>query len=347
MDLPDESAALRGSVAMSRLDHVSQLRLRGDGVYQSLDRVCTGALHLRDGQMLHTLLLDDTAQCFADAYLCSDDEEFLLLAEGPPADQLAEHLRDAGVEVEDRTTSHAILSLDGPYAWELLARVIDPGAVGLPYLTFYHYDGWICYRGGKTGEYGYGIILPREDVADVEARILDEGGAFDLRQVGLDALDQAALENFFFNIRREGRQPVTPIELQLQWRVAYGKDFVGAGALKRRRREGPRERLTCLLSPSQIVVGDEVGLHDERVGRVVNAGFSSVRGDWVALALLDTACAHPGIDQFTVLRNGCAVPLRSVSPPVLNNRSLGVSPQLHSYSTRHEYPAPSIVRHQR
>jgi glycine cleavage system aminomethyltransferase T len=345
VSVPDEMTALRGSVAMSRLDHVSHLRLRGTGVYEALDRFCTSALHLRDGQMLHTLLLDEDARCLADAYLCSDDEEFVLLAEGPSSEYLVDHLRDGGIEVEERSDTHAIVSLDGPYAWELLGRVVDPGAIGLPYLTFYHYGAWLCYRAGKTGEYGYGIIVPRDDVADLEERLLNEGSDLDVCPVGLDALDQGALENFFFNIRREGREPVTPIELQLQWRVSYRKDFVGSDALKRRKREGPRERLTCLLAGNRIATGSEVRLEGSVVGRVVNAGYSHVRGDWVALAMLDITWAHSGIDRFTALGDGAPVSLRSVSPPVLNNRSLMVSPQLHSYSTRHEYAAPSIVRH--
>lgn len=344
MSLPDEMAALRGSVAMSRLDHVSHLRLRGSDVYQAVDRFCTSALRLRDGQMLHTLLLDEEARCLADAYLCADDEEFILLAEGASADRLADHLRDGGIEVEDLSTSHAIVSLDGPYAWELLGLVIDPEAIGLPYLTFYHRAGWICYRAGKAGEYGYGIIVPREDVADLENRLLEKGRALDLCEVGLDALDQGALENFFFNIRREGREPVTPIELQLQWRVFYRKDFVGSHALKRRKREGPRERLTCLIASEMIAPGDEVRLDDTLVGRIVNAGYSHVRDDWIALALLDIAWAYPGIDRFVASREGTPISLRSVSPPVLTNRSLLVSPQLHSYSTRHEARVPFVVR---
>jgi glycine cleavage system aminomethyltransferase T len=157
--------------------------------------------------------------------------------------------------------------------------------------------------------------------------------------VSLEALDQCALENWFFNIRREGREDVTPIELQLQWRVSYRKEFTGSTSLAARRAKGPAVRLTCVIAKGEVSAGDEVMIGGERVGAIVNAGYSDVRGDWVALALLDRSVAYPGIE----CRVGQAA-ARTVSPPVLQNRSLVVSPQLHSYATRAEYPAPPLVR---
>lgn len=348
MALPDDVGAIRGSVAWSRLDHVAYIRVRGESAYEALDALFPSALKMRDGQMLHTMLLAADARPLADVYLCWDDEEFFLLAEGRESAELPGYLRQqfAGrdVEVEDLTPTHAILSIDGPYAWELLGQVVDPEAIGLPYLTFYHQGSSICYRAGKTGEYGYGIIATRAAIDGLERRVIEMGRAFDARRVGLDALDQCALENWFFNIRREGREPVTPLELQLQWRVSSDKQFVGSDALARRRREGARQRITSLLASSELSVGDSVSLDGAPVGRVVNAGYSDSRGEWMALALIDLRWAHPGIDCFEVAGAARPARARSVSPPVLNNRSLSVSPQLHSYLTRHEHVLPDLVR---
>ena len=349
MTRPEDVAAVREAVALSRLDHVAYVRVRGESAYPALDRIFPSALRMRDGQMLHTLLLDERAHPIADVHLCWDDEEFFLLADGLPPDALMTYLRDhlptgSDVELEDLSESHAILSLDGPYAWELLGIAVDPEAIGLPYLTFYHRGDWICYRAGRTGEFGYGLIVPRGDVESLTASIHAAGTGFDLREVGLDTLDQCALENWFFNIRREGRQAVTPIELQLQWRVSYQKEFVGSEALRRRRAERPAVRLTCLLGKQELALGAKVFLSGAAVGSIVNAGYSHVRDEWIGLALIETRWAHPGIDAFRVADGEGQVAARSVSPPVLLNRSLGVSPQLHSYATRHERPVPSLVR---
>jgi glycine cleavage system aminomethyltransferase T len=216
-------------------------------------------------------------------------------------------------------------------------------AVGLPYLTFFHADGWTCCRAGRTGEYGYLLVVPRSGADALYGRLLDLGGDMDLAEGSLAVLDQCSLENLFFNPRREGREPVTPIELQLQCRVAYRKQAVGLEALRRHRAAGVRQRLTTLVAPRPVAVADQVRLGPDAVGRVVNAGWSVVRGDCVFLALIDLPLAHPGLAGLLV---GGREPVaaRSVTPPVLNNRSLFVSAQLHTYATRSEIEFPPLVR---
>jgi glycine cleavage system aminomethyltransferase T len=170
------------------------------------------------------------------------------------------------------------------------------------------------------------------------------GRGLDAAVAQLEALDQCALENGFFNARREGRASVTPIELQLQWRLSNRKPFVGSEAIARRRREGPLLRLTTLVTTGPVTAGDEVFLGDALVGQVVNAGASPTLDCGVALALIGVAWAHPAIDTFRVRGAAGEATARSVSPPLLNNRSLHVSPQIHSYGTRHEYTFPPLPR---
>lgn len=350
MQATDGVTAIRTSVGTGVASHILHLRVCGSDAYEVVDRLVSADLRIRDGQILHTLLLDTNGHCFADLYVANDDEQFIMLIEGPTSETLAAHLEShipsgADITVEDRSASHAIVTLEGPYAWELLGLVAGQEVIGLPYLTLFHLNAWTCYRAGKTGEYGYGIIVPREDLAALQDTIRERAAAFDPGTIDLPALDQCALENQFFNIRREGREPVTPVELQLQWRVSSRKSFVGAEAVALRRAAGARTRTTCLVGNDSWAEGDDVLLQDAPVGRVVNAGFSSTRGDWIALALIDIAWAHPGVDAFTVAtRDGRSVRARSRSAPLLNNRSLHVSPQMHSYGTRHDYTFPPLPR---
>ena len=80
--------ALRHSVGLSRLDHVHYLVITGPRAFEAIDGLVSGLLRVRDGQLMHTLLLTDDARPFADAYVGRNDEEFFLLAEGPSRDEL-------------------------------------------------------------------------------------------------------------------------------------------------------------------------------------------------------------------------------------------------------------------
>jgi len=340
--------AIRYSAALTEMDHMSCVRLSGEDAFDLLDHICPAELYLRDTQILHTLFLDERALPVADVYVCRNDEEFILIAEGLTGHGLKDYIfshnpKKYRVEIEDLCESHQIFSLNGPYSWEVLAELVGPEVVGLPYLTFCHFDDLICFRTGKTGEYGYDLLIPFEKSKTVWDRLLDTAKDTDLIISDLTALDQCALENFFFNIRREGQAGVTPLELQLQWRVSYRKEYIGSMALAERKKIGPLVRLTCLLADGSLQVGDEIKNTDKTIGKLVNTGYSHICRQHMALGLIETAYAHSGIIKYTAGDSDTSV--LTVSPPIINNRSLYVSPQIHRYQTRDQFEFPPLAKY--
>jgi glycine cleavage system aminomethyltransferase T len=334
--------AIRTSCAFSSQDHVTMVRVTGSGAFAAIDRICPRKLFLRDGQMIHTLLLRDDARPLADLYVCADDQDFILLAEGVSAAELAARLAGPGVEVADLAQTHGLVSLDGPYAWEMFAELAGPEVIGQPYMTFFHSDELTAFRAGKTGEFGYTLMVPADRVEPLRATLVDRGAPFDIVEADLAALDQCALENWYFNIRREGLADASPIELQLQWRVSAGKEFAGAAALAERRARATQRLLLC-AAPTEVAVGDRVHHGTTPIGTVINAGFSSVRGDWVASALVDRPYSHPRIRAYEISHADARVPIETLAAPALDNRSLYVNPQQHSYQTRNEVQFPPVV----
>jgi glycine cleavage system aminomethyltransferase T len=346
--LEAEMQAIRGSIGLSALTHVACIRIEGDGAYDALDRICPAPLHVRNGMIRHTLLLREDGLPLVDLYLCNDDDAFLLLAEGLPSTDLIAHLRahipaDAAVTIRDLGETHSLLSLDGPFAWELLAAIEGPELVGFPYLSFYHPSPERTYlRAGKTGEFGYHLLVPHAEAGALWDRLLDAGRRFEIAPVGFDAIEHAMLENWFFTIDHEGRSGLSPIELGLQWRLAADKDFVGAAALRARRDAGVTQRITALDAEGPISSGGIVFSGDQPIGTVLRAARSVTLGDHVAIGLLDVAHAHSGIDSYTVAHAGAVVPVRTVSAPFVNNRSLFVNPQRHAFARRAEIAFPSL-----
>ena len=348
MNTASEVMALRRSAAWTRAGHVTCLRLEGDDAFEVLDRICPAELFLRDGRMLATLLLDEAGRVAADLCLAMDDEDFFLLLEGMSAAGFLEYVgthvpQATNFRVVDLSTTHELIAINGPFAWEVLAELVGPEVVGLPYMTFFHQGEWTCFRAGKTGEFGYDILAPRPVAAHLVEKFGELAPALDLCEASLEALDLCALENWFFNIRREGSQGLTPLELQLQWRLSRQKDFVGSAALAAHRHKGIDRRLVTVLSGKEIVPEATVEFEDRTIGKIVNAGYSPSRQQWVGLALLDCALAYPGIRRFTA----GGVDLHTVAPPVLNNLSLFVSPQIHCYQTRDEVVTPGLVKEYR
>lgn len=343
MSLADDVRAVRSSVTLIASDHVAAVRIGGAQAHELLDRVSPQQLFVRGGQMLHTLLLADDATPVADVYLCCGDDDYTVLAEGLDgpalAAYLAAHATGLDAQITDLTPTHAMLSLDGPYAWELLTNLTSPHVIGLPYLAFYDEGRFTCFRAGKTGEFGYDLLVERARVDEIRALIEAAGASVGLRTITLPAIETCALEAGFFNIRRDVRPGLTPIELQLQWRVATIRTFPGSAALDARRAT-VTSRVACLASAAELVDDAPVLLDNEQVGRILHAAHSPTRDEFLALALLDLPISHAGISGF--VSNGAAA--RTLSSPTINNRSLYVDPQRHSWATRDTDVFPPILR---
>jgi aminomethyltransferase len=344
--LEEEVRAIRESAGLTALPGVWAVYVRGEGAYEVLDRIVPCDLYMRDSQVRHTLLLDERGAPFADVYIGNDDGDFLLVGEGPSVAQLLEHLNrhtpeGADVRYEDLSTSHTVLSLNGPFSWEVMAALEGPGIIGFPYLSFFHPDPARTYiRAGKTGEFGYDLVVPRDGADALRSAILDAGAPFDCRAVSEEALRACALENWFYDVRRQSGAELSPVELQLQWRVSFKKEFVGAEAVRARRADPQTRRATAIRSLHAIAAGDDVLFDGATVGTVLDAAPSPTLGGWIGVALLEVPYAHAGIDRYTVQGAG----VRTFSPPAVSNRSLYVNPQRHAYATRAEIAFPPAAR---
>lgn len=344
--LADEVKAIRTATAISESNHVAAVRLSGEDAFDALDKTCSCDLYLQDAQMRFALLLTDDGNTLADVYVCRDDEDYLVLAEGVSRQTLVDIFRqsDKRVEVRDLGEEYDLLSLHGPFSWELLAEFAGPDVIGLPYLSLFHLDGMTCFRGGKTGEYGYDLLVPKNEVKSVREKMSEVGAAFDLKDVGLDAVDLCSFENWFFNARKEGQLGLGPLELGLQWRVSYGKEYIGSAALGARRKEGAKQRTVSAVSRSLLPAAPVLTKQGQTIGRVLRSEHSPTIDAYMNMVLLDCQYAYSGLDSYVVTAEGGAeIPILTVSPPVINNRSLYVNAQKHSYATRESHAFPALV----
>jgi len=329
-ELSPPVAALRTRAALHVASHdglFHAVAVRGEEAKEALQWILPSRLHLRDAQARQSLLLDANGHPIADVIVAADDEDYLLLVDGLARDALLSHLREnlrgARATVEDLGERFALVSVHGPWAWELLNEAVSSDLVALPYLNFFRIDDLIVLRAGRTGEFGYHLLVPHARVAEVRARIDQVGLELGLGTVSDQDLRSAALEGWFFEPQHVPKD-ASPIELGLSSRLAPDRDFLGRAALEAR--EHPR-RLVCLLSESPVSVGDPVTLGEPTLGVVTSALRSEARERFVAAALVDARFAHGGIDRFRV----AGVPAVSVAPPLLDNRSLHVDARRHTF----------------
>ncbi len=330
--------AIRNSVAFEDDADLHCLLIQGREAFKVLDQVCPCNVFLQNGQMKHTLLLDETAVPFADVYVCRNREDAYLLGYWSSSVELVDWItRHQGALTEysitDLNESHGFLTLNGPYAWELCANALGTAILGMPYLSVMPLKPGMVFRAGITGEYGYHLMVPAEHKDEWTGILTSAGKSFDLEVTGSADRAQCSLENFFFDLNREGQYGLTPPELQLQWRLSRQKTaYPGSGAMQELREKGWDRRVTCFITKNPVRVNDEVFYENDPVGQVLSAGYSPLRKEYVGKALIRKPFWHAGLNCFQV---NCQV-LETISTPVIDNRSIHVNFNLDSYFTREE-----------
>jgi glycine cleavage system aminomethyltransferase T len=325
--------AIRNAVALEEDTDLRCLLITGREAFKLLDQICPCTVFLQNGQMKHTLLLDEKAVPFADVYVCRNREDAYLLGYWKASvnliDWMIQHqgpIRD--YSITDLNESNSFLTLNGPYAWELCAKAVGTEILGMPYLSIMPLKSGVVFRAGITGEYGYHLMIPIEQKNEWIEILANIGKSFDLVLTDSAARAQCSIENFFFDLNREGQYQLTPPELQLQWRLSRHKtEYPGSRAMQNLREKGWDRRLTCIITKKPASVNDEIFYEKKSVGQVLSIGYSPVRKEFVGKALIRKPFWHAGLKCFNVNNHE----LETVSAPMIDNRSIYVNINLDSY----------------
>lgn len=345
MSLAEEVEAIRKRVAFCVEAAPVAVVLEGPEAFRAADLALPTDLFLRDAQARQSLFLDARGRPFADVLVARDDERYLLRVDGPDRAQTLAYLEaHAGEGLRAHALDVTSVSLHGPWAWELLGAAFGEGLSAIPYLNLFRVGDDLAVRAGRTGEYGYELLVAPARADALVARISECGARFGLARASREAVAHCGYESWFYDPARAPDGDVTAIELQLQWRLSPTKRYPGRDAIDARRREGVRARLVCVVTDDPVAAGDPVLLGGEEVGRITRSERSLTRGDAISHALLDVRVAHGGIRAIRVLHEGDEVPARTAAPPLVSNWSLAVDPRRHSYACADEVKLPPLAR---
>ena len=330
-----EQTAVRDNVGLADFSFVHKFRVPAEPGLDFLDMLLAGNVpKVRFGRVLHTFMADPDGMLAGDCYVANNDEEFIFLCESiVPDTEFRGLLQTAGAataDAEDLTDTHALLSLDGFKAWEVVRELFGSDVLGLPYLSIeaYPFQGGSVrlLRDGKTSEFGYLMLTPQALAPALfealQAAVSKRGG----RLCGVDVHDDLRLEGRFFNIQAEGLRVRDPLVLGLQWMIDFDKEaFTGRDALHQRRAAGLRRKIVGMAAePGEngLVTGAHIFHADEPAGNVVANCFSVVLNRPLGLAVLPSELAYAGLSFCLGAADGPSV--KTISMPSIMPKSLTV-----------------------
>ncbi|HXP73379.1 MAG TPA: FAD-dependent oxidoreductase [Stellaceae bacterium] len=295
----DEQRAAREHVAIFDQTSFAKLLFQGRDALAVLQRLCANDLDVAAGRMVYTAMLNARAGFESDLTVIRvGDTAFLLITGTAQAtrdrDWILRHVGDAVAILTDVTSAWSVLSLMGPQAPALLARVspddltesaLSPGATAEIDLGFARVRAArMSYVGGP----GFELYVPTEFVASVYDALADAGPELGLKDAGYYAIDALRIEAGRRAFGAELGPDETPLEAGLMYAVKPDKgiDFIGRDALLRQQERGPAKRLGlfALDDPAAFPWGGEGILRDGKpVGEITSAGYSAKLGRAVVM----------------------------------------------------------------
>jgi aminomethyltransferase len=226
-----EYFAIRNAAGMFDTSPLYKYRITGPDA----ERFLAGVL-ARDprkcavGHAQYTLWCDDRGFVIEDGVLLHVGEsEYLLTAAEPNLAYFEDLLDRLDATIEDVTEDWGVLSVQGPYARDLVEHVA-PAAKNLPYFGLTHAKVGkipvIVSRTGYTGDLGFEIWAPAADAVTVWDAVAAVGADRGVIPFGMTALYMARIEaglvllDVDFHSSRfawTDAERTTPIELGLGW----------------------------------------------------------------------------------------------------------------------------------
>ncbi|MBW2614075.1 MAG: FAD-dependent oxidoreductase, partial [Deltaproteobacteria bacterium] len=201
-----EHMAVRNGVGVYDLTSMAKFRCQGRDAKDVLQHICANDIDVPVGKVVYTQLLNLRGGIEADLTVTrlAEDTYFIVTAgatEIRDFDWLSRHIPgDSQAVLTNLTSAYAMLGIMGPESRNLLSALTsaDLSNDAFPFATVqeidFAYARPLALRMSYVGELGWELYIPSEFASGVFDALLAEGEKFDLRQVGLHALDSLRLE---------------------------------------------------------------------------------------------------------------------------------------------------------
>ena len=304
-----EQRATRDAVALYDQTSFSKLLLQGRDALAVLQRLCANEVDVPLNRMVYTALLNARGGFESDLTVIRLAAERFLIITGSAQttrdmDWISRHIgQDQFATLTDVTAQYSVLSLMGPNAQALLARVSpdDLSPAALKFSWTREIDlGFARVRAARmsyVGGPGYELYVPIEMTRHVYLALHEAGADLGLRDGGYYALDALRVEQGRRAWGAELGPDETPWEAGLSYAVKLDRstDFIGKRALLAAQGKPLRKKLVTLVfdSPEPYAWGGEaIVVNGETLGEISSVGWSPLAGACVALGYVRGAAAN-------------------------------------------------------
>ncbi|MEK7991040.1 MAG: glycine cleavage system aminomethyltransferase GcvT [Thiotrichaceae bacterium] len=324
----NEHHIVRKNAGVFDVSHMTIVDLSGERVIEFLQYLLANNVSKivgKKGKALYSCMLNEKGGIIDDLIVYYQaEQQFRMVVNAGTRDKdlawIEQHAATFAVSVIERTDL-AMLAVQGPQAIEkitpLLPDALRETALALKLFTACWDDAMFIARTGYTGEDGFEIILPNEQVADFWDRLLNAN----IAPIGLGARDTLRLEAGMNLYGSDMGETDTPLESNLAWTIAWKpteRNFIGRDVLEAQKINAEHNVLVGLvlkgkgvLRGHQTVYVDEAGTE----GEITSGTYSPTLGISIAFARLPAGV----YEEVKVAIRNKQIPAQVVKPPFVRH----------------------------
>ncbi|GAB4383217.1 GcvT family protein [Albidovulum sp.] len=324
----EEHRAAREAAVLIDQTSFAKFALKGPDAEAALGWIAANDVSGPPGKLTYTQMLNDRGgiECDLTCLRVAADEYYIVTGTGFATHDFAWIARNipAGMNAQlvDVTSAHAVLSLMGPRARDILQSVTrdDVSNAALPFGRAALIGIAGCpvraLRITYVGELGWELHLPVEYALTVYDALTQAGAAHGLRDAGYRAIESLRLEKGYRAWGADIGPDHTPDEAGLGWAVKMRSniDFKGRAAVARQRAEGVRKILAGFTAAPEVILSgrETIFRNGERVGWLSSGGYGYTIGRSIGYGYV--RAGHP-IDADYVLSGEYALEVATERVP--------------------------------
>ncbi len=297
----DEHLTVRNHVGIFDVSHMGDLIVEGPDAENFLSYILpTDFSKVKVFKATYTAFVNHRGVLIDDTIVTRLAEDKFLIVPNAATTDLIYHwiFSLAGgynVKVSNVSKDFSCLAVQGPDAEKTLQRLFDYDLSTIKFFEAAYAelndlkimentltsDRALISRTGYTGEDGFEIIIPNENVKDLWYRILDVGKEFGIKPCGLGARDTLRMEKGFLLSGQDfhpHHEPRTPLEAGISWIINWEHDFIGKSRLLELKKERKYDLFRGIILKDRGIPrhGDRIYINDEQVGYLTSGTMSPV-----------------------------------------------------------------------
>lgn len=313
---------LRNEAGLVDLTDWVRFEVTGPQAADALDSIVGGNVaDLYEGKAMNTLVPAMDGGVEAILWLLATRDGYYVIAEPEEEDAIHNLLgglaSEFDITVKDRCGTLFHMVLTGPKAEAIASKALGDDITAIPFLSTYTLSsGILAVRIGFFGEYELHLIGEN----DAQGAMVDalQGASDQPLATDSSAFPVMMAEMRVLNRARDIPAEVSVFEAGVQWMIDFQKpNLRAADALAARRDDAQRRAVLMVFDAGPATSQTPIVTEGETIGTVQAAYHSTTLGQTVALALLDTDLAVPGLVLQTSVGIG-----RTLSAPAFLSKSV-------------------------